>query len=319
MIVAGACVFVLSSVGAVDPVLPQDRVPGSVDQVVDGDTVVVMLADESLLTVHLWGIDAPELGQPGGVEARDCLEQVVGGQTVTLPSSSVGQSEVTATVLVNGADLSNLMISRGFAWLADTGDTSDDYAVVLFVARSAGKGLWIEDYSSLVHPARWREQHLKNGPAPTPTPTPIPTSLSGYAKASALTADGDQDIVIDKIPTKEVRQREERTLATALSRLGREIRKINGWTDRLLSDCDETPPSDDADGETTYWSDEEQRWVTEMPSNRQSDCFLLRNQIMTSSKYISEQKSAAVNRARRFGLSDSFIDKTVRRYGLEDY
>ena len=51
-------------------------------RVSDGDTIVVRTADFEDIRVRLYGIDAPESKQPGGVEATKAL-RVLQGQRVT--------------------------------------------------------------------------------------------------------------------------------------------------------------------------------------------------------------------------------------------
>jgi endonuclease YncB( thermonuclease family) len=51
--------------------------------VIDGDTYTIMYDGEET-SVRIWGIDAPELREPGGPEARDVLASHIGGRIVTL-------------------------------------------------------------------------------------------------------------------------------------------------------------------------------------------------------------------------------------------
>jgi endonuclease YncB( thermonuclease family) len=64
----------------------QASYPATVTAVTEGDTLSARLADGRELTVRLIGIDAPEIGECGGREARAALTNLVAGQAVELES-----------------------------------------------------------------------------------------------------------------------------------------------------------------------------------------------------------------------------------------
>jgi endonuclease YncB( thermonuclease family) len=114
-----------------------------VDRVIDGDSLII-----SGRECRLYGIDAPEYGQPHGKASRECLnfleEERVRVHTVTA-SDDYGR----AVVLVRaGEELVNArVVARGCAWVlgrycnlpvcADLRRLEDR-------AREAGLGLWAE-------------------------------------------------------------------------------------------------------------------------------------------------------------------------------
>ena len=57
-------------------------IEGVVTRVFDGDTVLVVVASGDSVTVRLNGVDAPEICQPHGPEARRALEEMVLNQPV---------------------------------------------------------------------------------------------------------------------------------------------------------------------------------------------------------------------------------------------
>ena len=99
-------------------------VPADPAAVHDGDTVRVQVVDvllsvPVLLAVRVAGINAPELSEPGGPEARDALAGLLTpGMVVTLrhvhPDKFAGRV-VSQIITGKGEDVGPWMISRGFA------------------------------------------------------------------------------------------------------------------------------------------------------------------------------------------------------------
>ena len=83
--------------------------------VVDGDTLHV--GDER---VRLWGIDAPEIDEPGGPAARDALEEFAAdGVRCRLPPSGQDRDRygraVRRCVTPDGRDVAAELVGGGFA------------------------------------------------------------------------------------------------------------------------------------------------------------------------------------------------------------
>jgi micrococcal nuclease len=101
-----------------------------VRSVYDGDTIRadidcgfgIWTANQSL---RLLGIDAPELGKPGGKEARDYLRSVlpVGTEVVirTVKDESEKYGRLLASISLNGEDVNLTMIQTGHAVPYDGG------------------------------------------------------------------------------------------------------------------------------------------------------------------------------------------------------
>ena len=54
--------------------------PGDVLTIHDGDTVRVQPADGAAVSIRVYGVDCPELGQPYGTEARNLTTQLLNGR-----------------------------------------------------------------------------------------------------------------------------------------------------------------------------------------------------------------------------------------------
>jgi endonuclease YncB( thermonuclease family) len=181
----------LAAVSGLSAASPGDR--GACIDVIDGDSIILELDGETA-TVHLWGIDAPELDQKWGAEARAALASKVAGRVVELGSVPADGTSVTTTAAVDGEDLARAMIDDGFAWLPLDGGTSDAYAAALFVARSAKRGMWSDNRSELEHPEDWL---ARRSATPVPTPTPVPRALSDIADSVAISSNGEGVAISD--------------------------------------------------------------------------------------------------------------------------
>lgn len=90
------------------------RFSAVVSYVYDGDTVQLQ---KNKLRVRLWGIDAPEKGEPGADAARKALIKLIDGKKVSvLPIDKDRYGRTVARIfLKNGRDVSALMIEQGHA------------------------------------------------------------------------------------------------------------------------------------------------------------------------------------------------------------
>jgi endonuclease YncB( thermonuclease family) len=145
--------------------------------VVDGDTIVVDTGS-SRKTVHLWGIDAPELEQIRGDEARIHLTGLAMDRTVDIDTKDQRSGVETAVVTCDGDDLSMAMAEAGLAFLPKTDPTDERYATAIVLARASRRGMWSADSEVPAHPEDWVAARRASQ---IPTPTPIPSTLSDIA------------------------------------------------------------------------------------------------------------------------------------------
>ena len=174
-------------------------------EVIDGDTIVAESDTGQVVRIDLFGVDAPEIGQPFGGEARSFLEGAALGRELALARTGNDDSSVTASVSVDGVDLSEALVRSGFAWLPADGASSDVIAIALFGARSEGAGLWSD--SKAEHPSLWRESHRPAQPTPAP-----PQRLADIAATIKLAGEDGQAAVISDIPSAFTRDRETKLL-----------------------------------------------------------------------------------------------------------
>ncbi len=125
-----------------DPSLVAEEVlQAHVTSVEDGDSLVVRtVAASDSLTIHIAGVDAPEMSQPGGPEAKAFLAALVSGKTITVRLKPT--LERLARVEVDGSDVSLLLVRNGMAWHCPRFAKEDDLAAAEADARRARRGFW---------------------------------------------------------------------------------------------------------------------------------------------------------------------------------
>lgn len=129
---------------------------GVVLAVPDGDGLTVRL-DAEVLTVRLFGIDAPEIGQPHGAAARAALAALALGATVTLQRLDIDAHgrTVALAVTAHGLSLSHELCAAGNAWhLAQMAPRMLSLAALEQHARRHRLGLWADERP--IPPWAWR-------------------------------------------------------------------------------------------------------------------------------------------------------------------
>ena len=126
---------------------PVPRVEVAADEVLcervsDGDTF-----KSGDTRVRLWGIDAPEKGQPYADEARDRLKKLIEGKAVRLEWKDRDQHSREVAIVYAGSTNINLqMVKEGLAWHYEYfAPDAEDLAAAEKAARKKRKGLWADD------------------------------------------------------------------------------------------------------------------------------------------------------------------------------
>lgn len=131
---------------------------GQVVRVTDGDTLWVQTrAHEQPRKVRLQGLDAPEICQSWGPEARSALAGLVLHQSVQLDSRARDDyGRMLARVQVGGMDAGRWMVAQGHAWSYGYRHRAGPYANEQEAARASRLGLWAQ---AAVEPRQFRRQH----------------------------------------------------------------------------------------------------------------------------------------------------------------
>lgn len=119
-------------------------VAAMVVSVVDGDTLNVDRG-AGKERVILYGIDCPELDQPGGSEARKLTDERCWKKKVQLEQKGTDKrGRVIATVVLpDGTNLNEELVRRGLAWWSDKYAPKDEKLKGLQAAAQMAKlGLW---------------------------------------------------------------------------------------------------------------------------------------------------------------------------------
>lgn len=130
----------LALLAASAPVWGGDAMTAKVRAVTDGDTLVIA-RNGGVRVVDLVGIDAPELSQDFGIEARDAIRQWTKGKKVSVELLGAEGSATAARITVDGKDLAASLVSAGLAW-ATKDANGEALKAAQEKARAASEGLW---------------------------------------------------------------------------------------------------------------------------------------------------------------------------------
>lgn len=156
----GLIIFIFGGILAACPALAWQ---GTVLSAHDGDTVTIAPngARNCPLSIRLYGIDAPELGQRGGVESREVLADILPPES-TVEVVPLGQDKygrVVALLIREGDAVNARMLESGHAWLFKRycrAKFCREWARLEKSARSARRGLWADE--AAVPPWQWRKR-----------------------------------------------------------------------------------------------------------------------------------------------------------------
>ena len=135
---------------------------GRVVGVVDGDTLTILDGSRQV-RVRLWGIDAPERGQPWSSRSREALAaRAMHREARVAARGTDGYGRTLARVVVDGVDLGDAQLADGLAWVYRR--YSHDRAMLALEegARAARRGLW--SLTDPEPPWRFRERTVRHAP-----------------------------------------------------------------------------------------------------------------------------------------------------------
>ena len=134
------------------------EIEGVVTRVFDGDTVLVVVPSGDSVTVRLNGVDAPEICQPHGVEARRALEEMVLNQPVVAqPRGHDDHGRTLAKLLRGSTDVGDRLVRDGHAWSYRYRDDKGPYVAQERMAYALYRGLHATRQA--VSPREFRRLH----------------------------------------------------------------------------------------------------------------------------------------------------------------
>lgn len=132
----------------------------TVTYVVDGDSIWVRSAERGArVKLRLLGIDAPEVCQPLGPEARHALQRMALNQRVRVAvrgRDRYGRALATVVRTQDGADLAQTMVRAGWAWADTFSWHRAAYAADEASARDARRGVFAQ---AAERPSDFRRRH----------------------------------------------------------------------------------------------------------------------------------------------------------------
>ncbi|EMF9584825.1 thermonuclease family protein [Campylobacter upsaliensis] len=170
-----AFVFSLNQSLSFNAFLPQDfkeqnlekELTGKVSRVIDGDTIELLAKTSKTnpynhitkLKIRLYGIDAPELKQAYGKEAKEFLSALVLKQEVSLIIENKDKYDrFVGTLFLKGQDINKEMVKNGYAHAYES--FSKKYLAEQADAKMFKLGLWQDEKA--VKPSEFRKQQIKN-------------------------------------------------------------------------------------------------------------------------------------------------------------
>jgi micrococcal nuclease len=121
-------------------------------EVDDGDSFLIFKPNARYDRVRILGIDAPEIGQPYGIEAGQHLSAMIRHKEVRLICVARDKyRRMLCRVCQDGRDMSREMVAAGLAWAGHKSFRSLERA-----SRATGSGLWQDPQP--VRPGKWRKK-----------------------------------------------------------------------------------------------------------------------------------------------------------------
>jgi len=134
---------------------------GRVVDVRDGDVLKVTHPEKGVISLMLYGIDAPDERQPFFKQAKEFLTYKVEGQVVNVQEFATEQKVVTAVIVHEGVNINEQVLQAGYGWVYKKYCEQDFCSDWLTYEKQAGDkklGLWQDE--NPIPPWEWRKKVL---------------------------------------------------------------------------------------------------------------------------------------------------------------
>ncbi len=186
----GCCAIAAALAATLAKAAPPASVQGIVTKVVDGDSLWLAPPGKPPIEVRLRDIDAPEICQAWGPEARKALADLALNKVATLqPSGRDTYGRMVATLLIEDLNVSRFMVENGHAWSVRSRWDQGPLVKQEKMARALSRGL--HALPGAVQPKEFRRTQSpcagaeSSRPAPAPAPAPAPVSTPAPLRAAA--------------------------------------------------------------------------------------------------------------------------------------
>jgi micrococcal nuclease len=180
---------------AARPAPASAAVEGIVSKVHDGDSLWLTPPDKPPIVVRLRDIDAPEICQIYGEEARLALAELALNRKAVLKTAGRDpHGRMLGVVLVDGVDLGLRMVEEGHAWSIRSKWDQGPLVRQERMAQALSRGLWAR--GGAVKPSDFRQAYGPCGgagavearSAPSPAPAPPPRTATAPVPHTATVA-----------------------------------------------------------------------------------------------------------------------------------
>jgi len=127
----------------------------------DGDMLKVAHPEKGLVTIMLYGIDAPDKGQPFFKQAKEFLVVKAEGQVVNVQEFVTGQKVTTVVIVHDGVNINEQVLQEGYGWVYEEycdQDFCSAWQTFEKQARDKKRGLWQDENPT--PPWKWRKKVL---------------------------------------------------------------------------------------------------------------------------------------------------------------
>jgi len=174
VLIAATCLALAPLASAAPP--PARAVQGMVSKVTDGDSLWLTPADGKPIEVRLRDIDAPEICQPWGEDARKALAELTLNKVATLQIS--GRDSFGRTIgalMIEDLNVGKHLVENGHAWSVRTRWDQGPLVKQEKMARALSRGL--HGTPGAVQPKDFRQKHgrCQTAPAAPAAPPAAPT------------------------------------------------------------------------------------------------------------------------------------------------
>jgi micrococcal nuclease len=120
-----------------------DGISGKVISVIDGNTIEFQTSDNETFKFVLSGVDAPELNQEFGDEAKKLLEKLLNDADATIVIEGKDRlgNRVGSLLYKKDKDPRLELLEKGLAWTTEK-NPKPEFETVKEAAKSREKGLW---------------------------------------------------------------------------------------------------------------------------------------------------------------------------------
>ena len=136
----------------------EEMLVGRVIAIKDGDTLIILTADKTQVTIRLAEIDTPEKGQPYSTKAKQALSAMAYGKTAAVIVQTEDRyGRLVGRVYVNALDVNAAMVRNGHAFVYRRYAKDENLYHLEQVAIDEEIGLWALPEVQRVPPWTWRK------------------------------------------------------------------------------------------------------------------------------------------------------------------